>query len=237
MAGGGGGEGWKQEGQVDHYRDPGDNIALMSDAMFSVSPQTIPPGAIWNTRTRAWCKDSAGLTRYTSGVGWLGWVTYKSRSSRILRFEGMAMSSDSKVWSTKIPLGEAVSFSMQESIQRWQPEATLLWLRLLAPQSRAKIFLTLSQGAVFTLFGMSLRAQGLQNLSVETRLYLVLDGRTEYLVGALFPSNFLKLNKNLKSMIKGHGLKAMERAAFNYFLSLLQFSQNLSLLLRLVFQC
>lgn len=84
---------------------------------------------------------------------------------------------------------------------------------------------------------MSLRAQGLQNLSVETRLYLVLDGRTEYLVGALFPSNFLKLNKNLKSMIKGHGLKAMERAAFNYFLSLLQFSQNLSLLLRLVFQC
>lgn len=122
--GGGGSAGWKQEGQVeDHYRDPGDSIALMSDAMFSLSPQTTTQGAKWNTRTRAWCKDSAGLTRYTSGVGWLGWVTYKSRSSRLSRFEGMAR------WAVtarcgqlrRSPLGEAVSFSIQESIKGGSP--------------------------------------------------------------------------------------------------------------------
>ena len=208
--------GWKQEGQVeDHYRDPGDSTALMSDAMFSLSPQTTPQGAKWNTRTRAWCKDSAALTRCTSGVGWLGcccgWVTSVvsdsvwphrwqptrlphpwdspgkntgvgchfllqfmkvktesevaqscptlsdpmdcslpgssihgvfqagvlewgaiSRSSRLSRFEGRAR------WAVtarcgqlrRSHLGEAVSFSIQESIQRWQPKATLLWLRL-----------------------------------------------------------------------------------------------------------
>lgn len=64
-------------------------------------------------------------------------------------------------------------------------------------QSRAKYFNLVSR-AVFTLSGMSLRAQGLQNLSVQTRLYLVLDGRTEYPVAALFlPSNFLTIEAKI----------------------------------------
>lgn len=156
----------------------------------------------------------------------------QSRPSRLLRFEGMARwAVTARCGQLEDPPGRSCQFFYTGKHQRWQPKATLLWLRLLAPQSRAKIFLTLSQGAVFTLFGMISGLRDFQNLSVQTRLYLVLDGRTEYPVAALFPSNFLKLNKNLKSMIKGYG------TAFRYFLlSLLQFSQNLSFLLRLVFQ-
>ena len=78
LAGGGAGAGWKQEGQVDHYRDPGDSIALMSDATFSVSPQTTP---------REWYETQGlGLGVRTvlgwldTQVGWDDWAEWLTRA-------------------------------------------------------------------------------------------------------------------------------------------------------------